>query len=454
MFNTSVTPMRRGAIAAVATLAIATFSQAFPGGDIILSNIPDITSYGPVNGIRAYSLGSGTCNIGNTNLEWINAGSPAMGMNAFRLHDGRLMQIGIGNCKTACCVANTNGCGLTCSGSGTGLRAGCKDTYSASFNASQSKLAPRSVINPFTGQFTSFPAITGDAIFRRLQIKETDLNPTNFPNALYFAEGIYVSTGDAVNQNWLNNATYQRVTFSLANAMSLAGAPFPQKAAIHAWHDHGNGIGIPDPSVIIQNVDVPGEGRFIAGYKVTDNGNGTWRYDYAVYNLNSHRSGGSLSVPVPASVTVTDIGFNDVNYHSGEVYANTDWNSARTANAVTWTSPQTFVENPNTNALRWGTMYNFWFTANSGPQDVSATLGLFRTGTPESVTFGVPVPGPVECHGDIVPNGSVDAADLLLVIQAWGACVDPKNCPADLNEDDTVDAADLFQIINAWGACQ
>lgn len=445
----------RAFAAGVASLALAASCFAFPGGDIILSDIPGVTSYGPVNGIRAYILGSGTCNIGNQNLEWINAGSPAMAMNAFRLYDGRLMQIGLGNCKTACCVVNTNGCGMTCSSSGTGLRAGCKDTYSASFNANQSKLAPRSVINPYTGQFTSFPAITGDAIFRRLQVKENDLNPANFPGALYFVEGAYVSTGDAQNQNWLNNASYQRVTFS-SYIMALAGSPYAQRPAIYAWFDHGNGLNTPDPSVIIQNVDVPSEGRFIAAYKVRNNGDGTWRYDYAIYNLNSHRSGGSFTVPVPAGVTVTNIGFNDVDYHSGEVYSNTDWNSTRTTSAVIWTSPQSYAENQNTNALRWGTMYNFWFTADRGPGTAQSTLGLFRPGTPTEVGFDVAAPEIIPCNGDISPaggNGVVDVNDLLGVVNNWGNCPLPDDCPADINGDDVVNVADMLAVINAWGPC-
>ena len=59
----------------------------------------------------------------------------------------------------------------------------------------------------------------------------------------------------------------------------------------------------------MKSYDVAGDGRFVIGYRVTDNGNGTWHYEYAVYNLNSDRAGGSFSIPVPAGVTLSNIGF-------------------------------------------------------------------------------------------------------------------------------------------------
>ena len=70
----------------------------------------------------------------------------------------------------------------------------------------------------------------------------------------------------------------------------ISVSPTTAIPAIFAWHDHGNGANTPDASIQTVEVDVPGEGRFYAASKVEDNGNGTWRYTYAIYNLNSHRS--------------------------------------------------------------------------------------------------------------------------------------------------------------------
>src|SRR5207248_4016980 len=42
------------------------------------------------------------------------------------------------------------------------------------------------------------------------------------------------------------------------------------------------------------------------------------------------------------------------------------------------------------NAIRWGTMYNFRFDANSPPQADNATVGFFKTGSPITVAIQVP----------------------------------------------------------------
>ncbi|MCP4834857.1 MAG: hypothetical protein GY895_08840 [Phycisphaera sp.] len=59
----------------------------------------------------------------------------------------------------------------------------------------------------------------------------------------------------------------------------------------------------------------------------------------------------------------------------------------------------------------------------------------------------------VPCVGDLDDDGEVTAADLGLLIGAWGACGDPADCPGDLDGDGEVSAADLGLQIGAWGAC-
>ena len=82
-----------------------------------------------------------------------------------------------------------------------------------------------------------------------------------------------------------------------------------------------------------------------------------------------------------------------MDYHSGEPYVDTDWTITvdNGAGLVSWSS-ETYAVNPNANALRWGTMYNFWFDADKEPTQDSATLDLFLDGTPESVHTTVPAP--------------------------------------------------------------
>ncbi len=430
------------------------------GADVVYSDCGDVTNWGNVGGIYAYSLATATCNIGTANLQWGNSwqGTPEMAMNAYRLHNGRLLQIGQGWCKQACCAAAGSGCGIPCNGvGGSMLGIGCRDIYSSGYNGGQSRLAPRSAANAFTGQFPTAPGQSGDAIYKRLQIPATDLNTASFPGALYFVEGQYLAHDESPENAW-NNCSYKRATVGAGGALAMAGAMNLGIPAIQAWRDHGGGVGVPDTRVTISNVDVPDEGRFVAACKVTDNGNGTWTYDYALYNITSDRSGGALSVPKTTGINVSGVGFHDVNYHSGEPYDNTDWSSVVDANSIRWASPQTFQQNPNSNALRWGTMYNFWFIADRPPVDGQATLELFKPHTPQDVQFAVKVPQPppsfplgdVNCDG-VVDNGDIDAFVLALTDPAAYATQYP-DCNilnGDTNQDGSTDNGD----IDAFVAC-
>ena len=53
----------------------------------------------------------------------------------------------------------------------------------------------------------------------------------------------------------------------------------------------------------------------------------------------------------------------------------------RTHDSITW-STETFAQNQNANAIRWGTLYNFRFDADQPPQQTNATVGYFKTGSP------------------------------------------------------------------------
>lgn len=54
------------------------------------------------------------------------------------------------------------------------------------------------------------------------------------------------------------------------------------------------------------------------------------------------------------------------------------------------------------------------------------------------------------CTGDLGGDGTVDGADLGVLLGAWGA---NPGSPADLNLDGVVDGADLGLLLGAWGGC-
>jgi hypothetical protein len=68
-------------------------------------------------------------------------------------------------------------------------------------------------------------------------------------------------------------------------------------------------------------------------------------------------------------------------------------------------------------------------------------------GDPDTFTHVVELPIPADITGD----GVVNVADLLALLDAWGACDDPDDCPEDLNGDGVVDVFDLLILLDAWG---
>jgi hypothetical protein len=433
------------------------------GPDVIVGALSDVSKYGTVNGVSAYAIGTTSCNIGDQLLSWIDSGAndslhPVISQNLFRLKNGRFEQIGMSWLKHGWCAVDGNLCGTCQSDGGCDyLGIGCSDPYGSGLNGAQGDLGPRSQVNASTGVFPfPFTAPAAPAtIGRRLQVQINDLNPSLNPNAFYYAEGHYVQPEDAAANNDNNNASYRRVTVGAISSgsytIALTGQTFQQKAAIFAWRDNGLGVGIPDPDVTIETVDVAGDGRFYVASKVSQNDNGTWHYEYAIQNLNSDRSAQAFSVPFGDGASPTEIGFHDTFYHSGEPYSNDDWTKGTADGSVTWAG-QTYATNANANALRWATMYNYRFDAATPPTPGTGTITLFKPATAGSpaltATVSIPVPSAQPTIlGDLNDDGIVDGADLSILLGAWGT-----DGAADLNNDGVVDAADLSIFLGAWSA--
>jgi hypothetical protein len=380
------------AIVALGALTTATLAQPRnPGPDVIVGDLIDTSTYGTQSGsgIFAYDVGTVSCNLGNVNLRWVSNTNqhPVIGQNIYRVRNGRIEQVGMSWVKHGFFALQGNLCS-TCNGQGGDvLGVGCSDPYEGGLNGDQDGLGPRSEINATTGSYiynpSGWPAYSG-AIARRIQVAQVDLDPAQNSGALYFAEGQYVTPDDASAGNGWNNASYRRMTFT-SSAPYTASFPFNSTTvrrapAIQAWRDHGLGINTPDPSVQLAPIDVPGDGRFWIGHKVSDNGNGTWHYEYAIFNMTSDRCASAFTVPIPAGATITNAQFKGPVHHSGEPYTTTAWTVTVNPTSVTFTAPQTFAQNPNARVLRWSTMFNFRFDANVAPVNGSAAIDLFKPG--------------------------------------------------------------------------
>ncbi|MCB1032803.1 MAG: hypothetical protein KDD47_03095 [Acidobacteria bacterium] len=369
-----------------------------PGPDVIVFNVSGTTNHGSSGGFRGYSIGTTSCNLGNQPLWWCNdAGDtfcnvnqhPVIAQNMFRLKDGRFEQIGMSwlkhgftslnspNAECGTCVQPPHG--------GDQLGVGCTDPYGSSLNGSR-PLGLRSEVNATTGDFPyPYTNVGSSAPYeQRVKVLETELDPALNAGARYFIEGHYIAADDAAAGNDANNASYREVSVNAGTFnLTLVGNTVRQEPAIFAWK-------AVDPNVEILTLKVPGKFNetFHAARKVTSLGGGMFHYEYALHNLNSDRSARSFTAQFPGATNFSNVGFRDVDHHSGEPYDTTDWAVSMDTGAGTlsW-STDDFATNPTANALRWGTMFSFWFDADRGPADLENSFGIYKAGLGDTVTF-------------------------------------------------------------------
>lgn len=437
------------------------------GPDVIVGDVSAVASYGSENGISAFSVGTTSCNQGTAPLNWF-AGTPdhpVISGSLYRWRSvngaGQFEQIGISQLKHGYFALSGALCFNDCQGDPTGHTLGvhCSDPYGATTNGQQSNLGPRSDVNAFTGQFpypfTNRPYSGTSA--RRLRVADTDLDPSLNPGAVYFFEGQYVAADDAAAQNANNNASYRRFTLGgvPTNYTFAPAAPTVRtRSAVFAWREL-------ESDVTIAFMQVPGEGLFQLAYKVTPLDSGLYHYEYALHNLDSDRSASSFTIMYPpgafwSCINFANTAFHDVAYDPTEPYDGTDWSFLRGPESAAWTIAAPFNQNPNGNALRWGTTYTFRFDSRRPPTQGTIVVGLFKPGTPDSISIAAAVPSACDCpNSDLNDDGVSDQGDILYLIDVVAGSPDPNQIDPDLNQDGCVDQGDVDFLINiiAGGPC-
>ncbi len=367
------------------------------------------------------ATGATSCNNGNVPFHFYLLPNPdhsVVSQNLYRMSGGasnndRFEQLGYAWNKHTFGAAQEDACGFGCTEfpNQSELGVGCSDPYAASQNAEQDDtpfgaLGSRAWINPFTGFFPVSPRPENHAghvhtgTSHRIAVERNDLNPAMNPGATYYLEVQYDSPHEYAwcqthpgECNMYNNASYRRYNVSGTTNFTFAavGAAVRMKPATHAWTGATTATIEPEPGV---------DGRAFVVYKVTNPSAGVWHYEYAIHNQNLDRSIQSFSVPLGNGITVSNVGFRAPPNHPGfpndgtvgdAGFSNAAWTSNQTSDALSWNT-ETFAQNPNANAIRFGTLYNFRFDSNRPPQAVNATIGFLKTGTP--ITVGIQGPSP------------------------------------------------------------
>ena len=190
--------------------------------------------------------------------------------------------------------------------------------------------------------------------------------------ATYFAEAQYVTPHEYSwcqshpgQCNMFNNASYRQFSCERQPdnfTFSPVGSTARTQPAIMAWTGATVNQVEPDPG---------NDGIWFMGYKVTNPSSGVWHYEYALYNENLDRAIQSFSVPLGPGTNISNIGFhappqepgwaNDGTFNN-QGYSSTPWTVTQASGSITWNS-ETFAQNQNANAIRYGTLYNFRFDA-------------------------------------------------------------------------------------------
>ncbi|MHC4989927.1 MAG: hypothetical protein ACYTGC_03010, partial [Planctomycetota bacterium] len=318
------------------------------------------------------------------------------------------------------------------------LGVGCSDPYSSFLNGDQDGLGPKFEVNAYTGAYEWVPTdfdVTGDSIYKRLQVSISDLDPAQDGGGTYIAEAQYVAADDSAAGNQFNNVSWRLAEISGAGVswnMGLTGQTQRMEPAIRAWADS-------DPLVSLRTANVPGDGRFYLAWRITTVGV-EWLYELALYNMNVDRSAGLVRIALPPGTTVSSSGFHDVDYHSGEPYDDTDWPATVANDQITWQTSSWAVD-PNANALRWGTLYNFRFVADAPPSQIgSVEIGLFKPGEPSSIDIPL-IPDPPANDGCQNPITISSGITTFTTISATTDGPDDTGCAA-------IDADVWFQYVS------
>jgi hypothetical protein len=351
----------------------------------------------------------------NYNPPYKNDQHPLLIWNLYRINaNGSIEQIGRSGVKHAFLTINA-GCADSCFDSHS-LGRSCGDTYGTGNNDSPFDMGPRSEIVPVNSTWGRCGSIWdpncdgtehdngNDSWTQRLKTHESQVDPAANPGATYLMDSWYLARQDINIYNSMATVTgtphYAGGQWSFNSQTNyLLGA------AIDRWVDPTS------PPTNAMNTELAvTEGHAKLAVKVTDLGNGSWRYDYAVMNLDFARAVTQPADPNggPDPRVLSNHGFDSFSVSAGGTIGATTmsngtldiagWTESNANGSVTWTAP-------DGGTLDWGTLYSYSVTSTSAPVAGSAALHVAQSGTPVSYDVATLVPAASGPPDRVFANG-------------------------------------------------
>lgn len=343
---------------------------------------------------------------------------PYLIWNLYRFNaDGSLEQIGRSGVKHAFLTVNGD-CEADAGCDSHVLGRGCSDTYGIGNNDANANLGPRSEIVPAQGlwgrcgsiwdpQCTGNEQANGNGNYeQRLITRESQIDPVVNPGASYLFEAWYLVRDDIDIYNSMASVSGMPNYVAASRQWAFGNqANYRLGPVIDRW------VGPDQPDANARNSELASaEGHVRLAVKATALGDGNWRYDYAVMNLDFARAVIEPAVGGVAPRVLGSRGFDrfgvaaggnviaQTRFRDGDLDAGNDWRVDTSGSDVVWHAPAGA-------SLDWGVLYSYSIAAAAAPVEGIVRLHVAEAGTPETYEFATLVPAPQPQDDTVFANG-------------------------------------------------
>jgi hypothetical protein len=237
-------------------------------------------------------------------------------------------------------------------------------------------------------------SLNHDPVDHRLLVHESDMVDST---ATYYFEGAYLVLDDV---DRLNNLGSKRCKMRFTGYAWDFDTPVEDNPLVLGWTMlRWSEL---DQSTVISSG--PDDGDFVVGVGTWETSPGIHRYEYIAYNFDSDRGAHAFTVPLPAGVTVSNVGF-----HDPDTSLANEWNATVWSDRITWATDD-YATDSLANYLGYYRMFNFRFDADAAPAAGTVGLTIFKPGGGPKVFGETLVPGGAVVSAPVSPPPAYDLA--------------------------------------------